>query len=72
MPAKTENSRVVVVFKIYQGLINAYKLTGNEKALSAVCGFADWAADVTKDMTDKKLECEYGGMNEVISIVRHT
>ncbi len=57
--------------KIYQGLIDAYTLTGNEKALSVVCGFADWAADVTRDMPDEKfarmLECEYGGMNEVMA-----
>ena len=57
--------------KIYQGLIDAYELTGNEKALSVVCGFADWAIDVTKDMSDEKfnemLNCEYGGMNEVMA-----
>ena len=57
--------------KIYQGLIDAYELAGNEKALTVVCGFADWAIDVTKDMTDEKfnlmLNCEYGGMNEVMA-----
>lgn len=57
--------------KIYQGLVDAYELTGNEKALTVVCGFADWAIDVTKDMSDesfnKMLECEYGGMNEVMA-----
>ncbi len=57
--------------KIYQGLIDAYELTGNEKALEVVRGFADWAINVTKDMEDDKfnqmLECEYGGMNEVMA-----
>ena len=57
--------------KIYQGLIDAYELMGNEKALTVVCGFADWAIDVTKDMSDDKfnemLNCEYGGMNEVMA-----
>jgi hypothetical protein len=57
--------------KIYQGLVDAYNLTGNEKALTVVCGFADWAIDVTKDMSDDKfnemLNCEYGGMNEVMA-----
>lgn len=57
--------------KIYQGLIDAYELTGNEKALTVVCAFADWAINVTKDMSDDKfnemLTCEYGGMNEVMA-----
>lgn len=57
--------------KIYQGLIDAYELTGNETALKVVRGFADWAIDVTKDMSDDKfnemLNCEYGGMNEVMA-----
>lgn len=59
------------IHKIYQGLIDAYKLTDNEKALEVVCAFADWAINVTKDMSDDKfnqmLTCEYGGMNEVMS-----
>ncbi len=57
--------------KIYQGLIDAYKLAGNEKALEVVCAFADWAKTVTDPMSDEKfaqmLECEYGGMNEVMA-----
>lgn len=57
--------------KIYQGLIDVYELTGNKTALSVVCKFADWAIDVTKDMSDDKfnqmLTCEYGGMNEAMA-----
>lgn len=57
--------------KIYQGLVDAYELAGNEKALAVVCGFADWAKSVTDPMSDDKfnqmLECEYGGMNEVMA-----
>ena len=57
--------------KIYQGLVDAYQLAGNEKALEVVCAFADWAIDVTKDLSDDKfndmLNCEYGGMNEVMA-----
>ncbi len=57
--------------KIYQGLIDAYNLTGNKTALEVVCKFADWAISVTEDMDDDKfnqmLECEYGGMNEVMA-----
>ena len=54
--------------KIYQGLIDAYTLTGSEKALAVVKGFADWAIDVTSNLDDnqfaKMLTCEYGGMND--------
>lgn len=57
--------------KIYQGLIDAYTLTGNEDALNVVCNFADWAISVTEDMSDdtfnNMLRCEYGGMNEVFA-----
>lgn len=57
--------------KIYQGLIDAYTLTGNRKALNVACSFADWAIDATKDMSDDKfaemLNCEHGGMNEVMA-----
>ena len=55
--------------KIYQGLIDAYELTGNEKALDVAVKFADWGIEVTSNLSDAKfaqmLECEYGGMNEV-------
>jgi len=57
--------------KIYQGLIDAYTFTGNENTLAVVCKFADWAKSVTDSMDDEKfnkmLECEYGGMNEVMA-----
>ena len=59
------------IHKIYQGLIDAYELTGNEKALEVVKGFADWAINVTSNLTydefNNMLNCEYGGMNEVMS-----
>lgn len=57
--------------KIYQGLVDAYSLAGNEQALTVVRGFADWAIDVTSNLTDTKfaqmLETEYGGMNDVFA-----
>ncbi len=57
--------------KIYQGLIDAYELAGNEQALEVACSFADWAKNVTDLMSDEKfnqmLECEFGGMNEVMA-----
>ena len=55
--------------KIYQGLIDAYELAGNETALDVAVKFADWGIDVTSNLSDAKfaqmLECEFGGMNEV-------
>ncbi len=57
--------------KIYQGLIDAYELADNEQALEVVCAFADWAKNVTDPMSDDDfntmLQCEYGGMNEVMA-----
>ena len=58
------------IHKIYQGLVDAYTLTGNEQALEVVCKFADWAKNLTDNLTDAQfasmLGCEYGGMNEVM------
>ncbi len=59
------------VHKIYQGLIDAYLILNNEKALSVVLKFADWAADGLDGMTDEQIQkmllCEHGGMNEVFA-----
>jgi len=56
------------VHKIYQGLIDAYKITGNKTALEVVIRFSDWAADGLDRMSDedvqKMLLCEHGGMND--------
>ena len=58
------------IHKIYQGLIDAYTLTGNEQALDVVCKFADWAKRLTDNLSDAQfnamLGCEYGGMNEAM------
>ncbi len=58
------------IHKIYQGLVDAYTLTGNEQALEVVCKFADWAKNLTDNLSDEQfaamLGCEYGGMNEVM------
>lgn len=57
--------------KIYQGLIDAYRLADSETALDVVRGFADWAVNVTGGMSEEKfskmLTCEYGGMNEAMA-----
>lgn len=59
------------VHKIYQGLLDAYTLTGNEEALDVVIAFADWAKRGTSRLSDAQMQtmlnCEYGGMNEVFA-----
>jgi len=54
--------------KVFAGLLDAHSLTGNKDALDVAKKFADWAIDTTKDLTpelwEKMLACEYGGMNE--------
>jgi len=59
------------VHKIYRGLIDAYKLTGNGQALDVVTRFADWAVEGLLPMTEEQmqtmLQSEHGGMNEVFA-----
>ena len=57
--------------KIFAGLRDACILCGSQLAREVLIKFADWACDVTKDMTDeqfqKMLGTEHGGMNEVLA-----
>jgi len=57
--------------KTYAGLRDAYWHTGNEQAKEVLVNFADWAVYFSKNLTDqqfqKMLECEFGGMNEVMA-----
>ena len=59
--------------KIFAGLRDAYLLTGNEQAKTVLIRFADWAADVTKNLDDaawqQMLSQEHGGMNETLADV---
>ena len=54
--------------KIYAGLLYAYYLCGNEKALDISLGFADWLETVVSGLNDSlvqvMLHCEHGGINE--------
>lgn len=54
--------------KVFAGLLDAHALTGNKDALEVARKFGDWAIETTKDLTpelwEKMLACEYGGMNE--------
>lgn len=59
------------IHKIFAGLIDTYKLTGNEKALQVVIKLADWAKRGTDNLSEQEFQrmliCEHGGMNEVMA-----
>lgn len=59
------------IHKIYAGLIDVYRLTGNQIALEVVGLLADWAVNgltnLTEEQFQKMLICEHGGMNEVFA-----
>lgn len=61
------------VHKIYQGLLDIYRIFGSKKALDTAVKFADWAADGLEKMTDEQVQkmllCEHGGMNEVFAVL---
>jgi len=61
------------VHKIMAGLRDSYTLAGVGKAADVLRGMADWAYETTKPLSDslfqKMLECEFGGMNEVLADV---
>ncbi len=61
------------VHKMMAGLVDAYLYCGNAKALTVVKGMADWTGHVVGHLTDEQrlrmLNCEYGGMNDVLANV---
>lgn len=61
------------VHKIYQGLVDAYIYTENEKVFTVLKKFADWAVDGTSNLTDAQMQTmlniEYGGMNEIFALM---
>jgi DUF1680 family protein len=56
--------------KVAKGLLDAYQLCGNEKALQIVRKFADWLETVLVQMSEDQIQemlgCEHGGMNEIL------
>ena len=58
------------VHKVMAGLVDAYLYCDNQQALKIVTGMADWAETVLKNLTEeqrlKMLNCEYGGMQDVL------
>jgi len=57
--------------KLFAGLIDAHRYCDSEKAKSIVTDLADWAADVTRNLSDDQfqtmLRCEHGGMNDTLA-----
>jgi DUF1680 family protein len=58
-----------VEHKLFAGLRDAYRMTGNKTALEVETKFAAWAQTIVGNLTDaqdqKMLGTEFGGMNEV-------
>ena len=61
------------IHKTYAGLIDAWRLTGNEKAKRILISLSEWAYRLTQNLSDEKmqqmLDMEYGGMNEAFADV---
>lgn len=59
------------VHKIMAGLCDAYLYTDNKDALNVVVRMADWVDETISGLSDslrlQMLNCEYGGMNEVLA-----
>ena len=57
--------------KTYAGLRDAYRFTGNRRALAVEIAFAGWAerilAGLDEDQIQRMLNTEFGGMNEVLA-----
>ena len=59
--------------KTMMGLVDAYVLTGNVKALSVLVKLSDYLTTVIAPLTDQQMQemlnCEFGGMNEAFARV---
>jgi len=59
------------VHKVMAGLVDAYLYCDNPQALEVVSGIADWTGNLLKNLTEeqrlKMLNCEYGGMQDVLA-----
>ncbi|WP_207428019.1 glycoside hydrolase family 127 protein [Pedobacter sp. SYSU D00535] len=61
------------IHKTYAGLVDAYRLTGSEKAKKILIGLSEWALNLTAKLTEGQMQdmlrSEHGGMNEVFADV---
>jgi len=57
--------------KVMMGLMDAYYLCGNQKALDVDVKFGKWLETVTKNLTNDQIQsmlnCEHGGINEAFA-----
>ena len=57
--------------KVMAGLFDMYQLTGNQQALDVLVKIADWikfhVGRLSHEQQQKALNCEHGGMNEVLA-----
>jgi len=64
-----------MLHKTWQGLLDAYTLTGNSKAKKVVIGMSDWVCNnfTTERLSDEQFQmmlmAEFGGMNDVLAQV---
>lgn len=60
-----------VQHKLYAGLRDAYRLTGNRTALEVEIKFAEWADGILSKLNDAQIQrmlaTEFGGMNEIMA-----
>jgi DUF1680 family protein len=60
-----------VQHKIYAGLRDAWRLTGNRTALDVEIKFAAWAEAILQPLSDEQIQrmlsTEFGGMNEILA-----
>lgn len=60
-----------VEHKIFAGLRDAYRLTGNRTALDVEIRFAGWVEKILSNLSDEQIQrmlaTEFGGMNEVLA-----
>ncbi len=61
------------IHKIYNGLYDAYAITGNLKAKNILIKLSDWCIDLVANLSDQQiqemLKSEHGGLNEVFANV---
>lgn len=59
------------IHKLFAGLRDAYKLTGNEKALEILLNLTRWTEELTRNLSEAQMQqmliTEHGGMNEVFA-----
>ncbi len=59
------------IHKVFAGLLDVYRITANEKALSVLLKLSNWAYEGTKELTDeqfqKMITSEIGGMNDTFA-----